>query len=566
MDCDLLIRGGTVIDGTGAPGTKADVAIANGRIVAVGDVSARTARTIDATDRIVAPGFIDVHTHYDAQILWDRMLTISPWHGVTTVVMGNCGFGVAPTRPEHRGLILRTLEKVEGMSLATLEAGCGSEWPFETFPEYLDAIERRGTAINTAVLVGHTPVRLYVMGEEATERPATAEETARMRDIVRDAVAAGAIGFATSKAPTHVGYAGRPVPSRVAEFAEVQAIAGGLGELGRGVLQVTAGPGLFFTEFAELAKETGRTLTWTALLAGMMGKGSHRMFLEQSEAIVKQGIPVVPQVACRPLNFEFDLAEPFVFESMPIFNTISGADRAGKAEAYRDPAFRGAVKDALANAMAGVFAFSWERMVVSYHPPDPSLEERGMVELARARGVDPADLMFDLALATDLKTRFRMSVVNYDEDEVAELLVSPVTMLGLSDAGAHASQLCDACFATHLLGHWVREKRTLTLEQAVRMLTSRVADVMGITDRGRLTPGLAADVTVFDPETVGCSKLRRVHDLPGGTERLVADAFGINAVVVNGVVVREGGRDAVKPDGPLPGRLLRGGRARGPAS
>jgi N-acyl-D-aspartate/D-glutamate deacylase len=318
--------------------------------------------------------------------------------------------------------------------------------------------------------------------------------------------------------------------------------------------------------FTELAKETGRTLTWTALLAGMMGKGSHRMFLEQSEAIVKQGIPVVPQVACRPLNFEFDLAEPFVFESMPIFNTISGADRAGKAEAYRDPAFRGTVKDALASAMAGVFAFSWERMVVSYHPPDPSLEERGMVELARARGVDPADLMFDLALATDSKTRFRMSVVNYDEDEVAELLVSPVTMLGLSDAGAHASQLCDANFATHLLGHWTREKGVLELEQAVRMLTSRVADVMGITDRGRLMPGFAADVTVFDPETVGCSKLRRVHDLPGGTERLVADAFGINAVVVNGVVVREGGRDAVKADGPLPGRLLRGGRASGSIS
>jgi N-acyl-D-aspartate/D-glutamate deacylase len=387
-----------------------------------------------------------------------------------------------------------------------------------------------------------------------------------MRDIVRDAVAAGAIGFATSKAPTHVGYAGRPVPSRIAEFAEVQAIAGGLGELGRGVIQVTAGPGLFFTEFAALAKETGRTLTWTALLAGMMGKGSHRMFLEQSEAIVKQGIPVVPQVSCRPLNFEFDLAEPFVFESMPIFGTISGKDREGKATAYRDPSFRQNVKDALANAMAGVFSFSWERMVVSYYPPEPSLEERGMVDVARSRGVDPADLMFDLALATNLGARFRMSVVNYDEDEVAELLVNPVTMLGLSDAGAHASQLCDACFSTHLLGRWVREKGTLTLEQAVRMLTSRVADVMGITDRGRLEPGLAADVTVFDPETVGCSKLRRVHDLPGGTERLVADAFGINAVVVNGVVVREGGRDAVKPDGALPGRLLRGGRAGRPTA
>jgi N-acyl-D-aspartate/D-glutamate deacylase len=560
MDCDLLIRGGTVVDGTGAPGTIADVAVKDGRIVAVGDVSARAERTIDATGRVVAPGFIDIHTHYDAQILWDRMLTISPWHGVTTVVMGNCGFGVAPTRPSHRDLILRTLEKVEGMSLASLQAGCGEDWPFETFPEYLDAIERRGTAINVGALVGHTPVRLYVMGAEAVERAATPDEIARMRSIVRDAVVAGAIGFATSKAPTHVGYAGKPVPSRVAEFNEVRTIAGALGELGRGVLQVTAGPGLFFSEFTELAKETGRTLTWTALLAGMMGPGSHRMFLEQSEAIVRQGIPVIPQVACRPLNFEFDLAEPFVFESMPVFHTISASDREGKIRAYCDPAFRSQMKDALATAMAGVFAFSWERMVVSYSPRDPSLEERRMDELARARGMDPTDLLLDLALDSDLEARFRMSVVNYDEDEVAELLTSPVTILGLSDAGAHASQLCDACFATHLLGHWVREKGTLGLEQAVRMLTSRVADVMGITDRGRLTPGLAADVTVFDPDTVGCSALRRVHDLPGGADRLVADAFGVNAVVVNGAVVREGGRDAVKADGPLPGRLLRGGR------
>jgi len=219
------------------------------------------------------------------------------------------------------------------------------------------------------------------------------------------------------------------------------------------------------------------------------------------------------------------------------------------------------VKDALANAMAGVFSFAWERMVVSSYSPDPSIEERRMDELAKVRGVDPTDLMFDLGLQSDLEARFRMSVVNFDENDVAELLVHPCTMLGLSDAGAHASQLCDACFSTHLLGHWVREKGTLTLEQAVRMLTSRAADVMGITDRGRLVPGLAADVTVFDPDTVGCSKLRRVRDLPGGTERLVADAFGVNAVVVNGTVVREGGRDAVKPDGMLPGRLLRGGRA-----
>ncbi|MCW5893067.1 MAG: amidohydrolase family protein [bacterium] len=562
MDCDLLIRGGTVVDGTGAPGVRGDLAIAGGRIVGVGDVgTARAARTLDAGGCVVAPGFIDVHTHYDAQILWDRMLSISPWHGVTTVVMGNCGFGVAPTRPQDRSRILRTLEKVEGMSLATLEAGCGADWPFETFPEYLDAIERLGTAINVAALIGHTPLRLYVMGDAATERAATAEETAAMRAIVRAAIDAGALGFATSKSPTHLGDGGKPVPSRLAELDEVLAIAGALGEAGRGVIQATAGPGLFFQEFRTLARETGRTLTWTALLAGLMGPGSHRMFVQQAEAIAGEGIPVVPQVACRPLNFEFDLAAPFVFESMPTFAAIAGEGRAGKARAYADAAFRRAVKDALAGAMAGVFAFSWERMVVSYHPADPSLEGQGMVPLARARGVDPVDLMFDLGLSTDLATRFRMSVLNFDEDEVAELLANPIMVLGLSDAGAHASQLCDAGFSTHLLGHWVRERGTLSLEQAVRMLTARPAEVMGIGDRGRLAPGLAADVTVFDPATVACTALRRVHDLPGGTDRLVADALGVRAVVVNGTVVREDGRDAVAPGAALPGRVLRGGRA-----
>src|SRR5215467_7345185 len=235
MEYDLKIAGGTIVDGTGAPGARGDVGIRGGRVVALGAAPGDAAQTLAADGLVVAPGFIDIHTHYDAQVLWDRMLTISPWHGVTTVVMGNCGFGVAPTRPAHRGLVLRTLEKVEGMSLECLEAGLGSDWPFETFPQYLDAVERRGTAINVGAMVGHTPVRLYVMGEEATERPATPDEVARMRAIVREAVAAGAIGFATSKSPTHVGYAGKPVPSRVAELDEIRTIAGALGELGRGV-------------------------------------------------------------------------------------------------------------------------------------------------------------------------------------------------------------------------------------------------------------------------------------------------------------------------------------------
>ena len=340
MDYDIKIAGGTVVDGTGSPGFRGDVGIADGRIVALGDAPGSAAETIDADGRVVCPGFVDIHTHYDAQVLWDRMMTISPWHGVTTVVMGNCGFGVAPTRPEHRDLIIRTLEKVEGMSADALEAGLGAEWPFETFPEYLDVVERLGTAINLGALVGHTPIRMYVMGEESTERAATGAEVERMRALVREAIEVGAVGFATSKSPTHVGYEGRPVPSRVAELDEIRALAGELGAAGKGVMQATVGRGLFLNEFAQIAKETGRPVTWTALLAGMIGPGAHKGLLARSAELAEQGLPIYPQVACRPLNFEFTFEEPFIFESMSLFKPVSAANHEGKIRIYRDPEFR----------------------------------------------------------------------------------------------------------------------------------------------------------------------------------------------------------------------------------
>jgi N-acyl-D-amino-acid deacylase len=402
------------------------------------------------------------------------------------------------------------------------------------------------------------------MGEEATERPATDDEIGRMRALVREAIDAGAIGFATSKASTHIGYAGKPVPSRAAEFAEIEALAGALGDAGRGIVQATVGRDLFFKEFESLARSTGRPVTWTALLAGMMGPGSHRELLEKSRALVKQGLKVVPQVTCRTLNFEFQFREPFLFESMSVFKPISVADFAGKVRLYGDPEFRRAFKEDFDRPRTGVvFAgLSWARTWISWYPVDPSLEERTVSEVAAERGVHPIDLALDMALATNLDARFRMAAFNYDEDEVAELLAEPDAVLGLSDAGAHASQLCDACFSTYLLSRWVREKQAIALPEAIRMLTSRPAEVFGITDRGRLAPGLAADIVVFDPATVGTSKLRRVHDLPAGADRLVADASGIEAVIVNGTIVRRGGRDAVAADGALPGALLRNGRAR----
>jgi N-acyl-D-aspartate/D-glutamate deacylase len=561
MEYDLKIAGGTIVDGSGKPRRRGDVGIRDGRIAALGDVSGSARETLDAGGRVVAPGFVDIHTHYDAQVLWDRMLSISPWHGVTSVVIGNCGFGVAPTRPEHRELVLRTLEKVEGMSFEALGAGLGADWPFESFPEYLDAIERRGTAINVGVLVGHTPVRLYVMGEAATEREATPDEIARMRAIVREALAAGAVGLATSKSPTHVGWAGRPVPSRQASLEEICALAGALGEAGSGILQATIGRGLFFDELERIAAETGRPVSWTALLSGAMGPGSHRGVLERAARQQRDGRAVIPQVSCRPLNFEFQWKEPFPFESMKVFAPVSSADLEGKLRLYRDPEFRRAFRESTQSGFGRALSVWWQRTWIASAPSEPGLDERPLAEVARERGVHPLDLALDLGLASRLEARFRVAIMNFDEDEVAELLQAPQTVLGLSDAGAHASQLCDACFSTHLLGHWVREKQTLSLEQAVQMLTARPAEVFGLADRGRLAPGWPADLVVFDPARVGAGPLRRVHDQPGGADRLVADAVGIEAVIVGGRFVRRDGADAIDPDGPLPGRLLRGGRA-----
>jgi N-acyl-D-aspartate/D-glutamate deacylase len=556
---DLLIRGGTLVDGTGAPARRGDLAVRDGRIAALGDVSGSASRVVDADGAVVAPGFVDIHTHYDVQVFWDRMLSISPWHGVTTVVMGNCGFAIAPTRPAHRDLVLRTLENVEGMSIDAMRAGVGTEWPFETIPQYLDAIESRGTAINVGALIGHTAVRLYVMGEESTERAATAEEIARMRALVGEGLRAGALGFATSQSPTHVGYAGRPVPSRAATLAEIETLAGCLAEVDHGVMQATIGSGFFLDELSAIQRRTGKPVSWTALLGGMLGPEGHRYVLERSAALQAEGVQVVPQVSCRPLNFEFQFKAPFPLESMSLFKPVSEADFDGKKRIYADPEFRRAFRERMDTSL---LAGSFPDMKISEYVPDPALEERSLREVAEERGVHPIDLALDLALATNLEARFRLSVLNTDEAIVAELLTHPSTMIGLSDAGAHASQLCDACAPTELLGKWVRDKGVLPIEEAVRQLSSQPADVFGITDRGRLAPGLAADVTVFDPRTVGCSPLRRVRDFPAGADRLVSDARGIRAVIVNGVVVRADGRDAVDANGPLPGRLLRGGRAR----
>ena len=569
MGYDLKIVGGDIVDGSGGPRRRGDIGIKDGKVVAVGEAPELAAQTVDAAGMIVAPGFVDVHTHYDAQVLWDPMLTISPWHGVTTVVVGNCGFGVAPTRPEHRDLVLRTLERVEGMSLAALKAGIGPDWPFQTFPQYMDALERQPLGINVAVMVGHTPVRLSVMGDEATLRAATPAEVAEMKGIVAEAMEAGAVGFATSVSKVHVGYAGRPVPSRLAAFDEMLEIADAVGKSGHGLIHYNVGREPRWEEYEALHARSGRPVVWTALLAGSLGPGSHREHLEKSGAQIARGLPIYAQGACRPIQMEFDFRSPVVFDTWASFERVREAsDEAARRAVYADPAFRARVKRQVAGPGPDDQSFMGKEREAdtrraSFHDltisaaPDVAIVERRLGDLARERDVDPVDLMFDLALQSDLRVRFRVSLLNFVEDEVREIVQDPNVLIALGDGGAHMSQLCDACYATHLLGHWVREAEAITLEQAVRQLTSRPAEIFGLADRGRLAVGLPADVVVFDPDTVGAGALERVHDLPAGEDRLISHPKGIKAVIVNGCLLPEPG---IVPD-QASGRLLRQRRA-----
>jgi len=560
MAYDLKIVNATIVDGSGKRGYLGDIGIQGGRVRALGRASDEATKTLDANGLIAAPGFVDIHTHYDAQVMWDRDLTISPWHGVTTVVMGNCGFGIAPTRPQHRDLILRTLERVEAMSLAALHAGIGNDWGFETFPEYLSAVESRGTLINVGFYVGHTPIRLFVMGEDAVQRGASAGEIATMCEIVRESMEAGALGFSSTAFDGHNGYDGLPVPSRFAEFSEFEALIAAMSDSGRGVFQATVGKELFLDQFQALAEAYGITIAWTALLSGMSGPDSHRAYLERTrELIHEHGLNIVPQVTPRPLCMDFDFDAPFPFERQAVFKPTMKTDRAGRRAIYADTAFRAAFKEDMAGDRQPAALAGWPlRTVISRSPTQPDLEDRTVEELAHERGVHPVDLVLDLSLQTDFETRFSFAMLNDDEAAVGEILADENTVIGLSDAGAHASQLCDACYATDFLGRWVRDKGLLSLEEGVRRLTARPAEVLGLTDRGRLREGDPADVVIFDAATVGAGKLNRIYDLPAGADRLISEAQGIDTVIVNGTVIRRANENVLADGDTLPGQVLRG--------
>ncbi len=534
----LVIRGGTVVDGTGAPGVVADVAIADGRIAAIGQ-GLEGDTVLDATGCVVSPGFIDIHTHYDAQVFWDPALTPSCFHGVTTVVAGNCGFSIAPTRPTDRDLIAHTLEKVEDMDPASLAAGI--PWEFESFPEYLRSIEQRGTVLNYASYIGHTPLRIYVMGADASSRTATSDEIAQMADLVREAMDAGAAGFATSFAVTHLGADGRPIPSRWADRAEVEQLCRAVADTGRGVIGINGtSDGLRFEQIYDMQLELGVPVTWTALLT--TNTGAHLKALEIHERGVARGAQVYPQVSCRPLTFSMTMIEPFTLNTSPVFAELMPMSIYARRAHYADREWRQRVRDGWA-AGQGIPP-RWETYEIMESDANPDLVGRRLLSIVEEREGDPFDVLLDLTLAEPDLRRFRVKAVlaNDDQQGIATLLNAEGCTLGLSDAGAHVGQLCDAPLATDLLGNWVRDKGVLSLESAVHKLTQQQAAIFGFADRGVLREGFVADVAVFDPATVAPGPLRRVRDFPADCERLTADQpEGMRHLLVNGVpVVRDG--------------------------
>lgn len=563
---DVVVRGGLVCDGSGDEPRVADVGIDRGRVVTVGRVTDDGALEIDAAGRVVAPGFIDVHTHYDCQLFWDPAATPSPWHGVTTVVTGNCGFTVAPCRPEHRRTIMRLMSFVEGMPFESLEAGL--PWTWESFEEYLGALEARGAGVNVVPFVGHSAVRLAVMGEDATARPARPDEREAMASLVREAMEAGAIGWSTSLSPTHF-FAddGRPAPSRMADDEELVALAAAIAPLGRGVIEVapTSTVGSTAEKLAELerlcalAAASGRVVTFAPLFQNEREPGGALRVLAAAAEAQARGLAVVPQVGCRPLELRFDFRTPgFGLENNPVWRPRMALPLEERRRLFESAEFRASLARAPGGFVASL-APSWERLVLRLPGSEATRrwQDRSVAEVAAATGAAPADAFSDLVLADDLAGQWGALVLNTDEDEMADMIRHPAGQLALSDAGAHGDTLCDQGFTSWLLGTWVRERGRLGLAEAIRLVTSVPADRWGLAGRGRIRAGAAGDVVVIDPDAIGLRPTEMVHDLPGGCGRLVQEASGVDWVLVGGVPVVA--RSVPTPA--RPGRVLRHGRS-----
>jgi N-acyl-D-aspartate/D-glutamate deacylase len=542
----LAIRGGQVIDGSGSPPVRADVLIEDGVIAAVGvDVvrSAAIDQTLDASQMVVCPGFIDIHTHYDAQVFWDAPLSSSCWHGVTTVIAGNCGYSLAPAAPDHRELLVGMLHDVEDMSVETLSAGIA--WEFETFAEYLAAVERRRPYLNVGGYVGHSTIRIAVMGPDAYGGEASPEQIEHMARLAEEAIAAGAVGVATSASP-----GGRNPPTRYARWEEVEAVMGALSRSGRGVGAFVPGDERL-DAVHELQLRVGRPFTWTALLAS--DDGRHRDRVAVHKQWQQRGAVVHPQVSCRKLVAQATLANGFALRC-PAMIDLDRATIVERATAYGDGAWRARAARELQQKQ---FA-SWDRWVVAESRVHPEFNGEPVLASAARAGVDPLAFVLDLSLSEDLETRFDLVLSNRDEAEVAKLLELEGGLLGLSDAGAHIDQLCDAVLPTDLLGGWVRDRSVLSIEHAVRKLSGEQADFLGLSRRGYLRPGMQADVVVFDPSAIAPGPLRRVKDFPAGGERLLADApAGIAHILVNGAAITRDGRSLVGQLERGPGQVVR---------
>ena len=545
MAYDLLIRNGLVVDGTGAPGRRADVGISEGRILSIEDrVSGQAARTIDASDLVVAPGFIDPHTHYDAQICWDGALTPSSWHGVTSVVMGNCGVGIAPCRAEAREIAMRDLVNVEAIPFEVLAAGI--TWDWESFPQYMRAAARRNPALNLAFLAPLTPFRHYVMGEASMERAATPEETAKIASLLGEAIDQGAFGFSSTLLNQHLGYQGRPLACRNASREELKAYCNALRERGKGAIEIAMTRQIGVMDEPELElldfmlAESGRPITFIAMFDRDDISEALRTSLRKSAPLIARGAR--PQTSPLPLTREINMRNPFSFAAFPSWKRVfEDTSKAAQAAVYRDVNFRNQFREELKRPAS--FG-NWERITV-HEVKNPSLKEyenRTVAEIAAERGVDGVDALLDITLADDLQNEFTMQSFNTRVERMTEILRNKDMLLGLGDGGAHLDMLCDSGYPTYVLGAWVRERKALSLEEAVRRMTSDPADFFGIRGRGRLAPGLAADLTVFDPASVASvGRPERRYDLPGGAKRMVMRSKGIEYTVVNGAVAWERG-------------------------
>jgi len=553
---DILIKNGTLIDGTGSPGRRGNLGINAGRITGIGDVDGLAKRVIDADGAVVAPGFIDPHTHYDAQICWDGAVTPSSWHGVTSVVMGNCGVGIAPCRPDTREIAMRDLVNVEAIPYGVLEEGI--TWDWETFPEYMAAAQDRAPSLNLAFLAPLTPFRHYVMGGESLERAATPEETKRITALLGEAMDAGAFGFSSTILNQHLGFEGRPLACRNASRDELKAYATVLKARGKGAIEValTRQIGVLEDEQCELLDflldHSGRPVTFIALFDRDDIPEAVRDTLRRAAPMIKKGAR--PQTSPLPLTREINMRSPFSFAAFPSWKRVfQDTSKDAQLAVYRDHAFRDQFREELKNPLA--FG-NWERITLHEVRSQnlKSLEGLSVAEIALAQGQDGVDAFLDTAIADDLACEFTMASFNTRVDRMAELLNDPSILIGLGDGGAHVDMLCDSGYPTYLLGTWVRERKVLSLEQAVRRLTSDPAELFGISDRGWLRTGLAADVAVFDPDTVGSSNRgERRHDLPGGGKRMVMPSRGVAYTLVNGEVVYDHGQ--IVSDGA--GRVLR---------